>query len=246
VVSGDRQFILESRKLEILLAALLVRVGYVVSVDQLIAELWGEEPPLRADAGLYVFMSRLRKFLVCAGDPERAIATKAPGYQFRRGTAEFDFELLQEEMSLGRERLRQGSAQEACAALESALALHRGPVVTGPQGSPILRTFAVWAEESRLECHEMLIEAKLALGQHREVVGLLYRLIAEHPLREAFYQNLMVALYRSGRQADALRVYQQAREAIVREIGVEPCRSLRELHQAVLLEDSAIDALVIA
>lgn len=244
VISDGREFTLKSPKMKILLAALLVRSNNVVSAGRLLMELWGENLPRRADAGLYVYISQLRKFLVGIGEPEGAIITRSPGYMLHPGPAELDFELFQDTMRRGREQFKAGSAAEAICTLESALLLHRGSVLSGLQGGPIITSFAVWVEESRLECLEMLVEAYLLLDRPREVVGMLYSLIAEHPLREAFYRLLMIALYRSGRQADALRLYRQAREIIVREIGLEPCRSLRELQQAILLDDRTIDARV--
>jgi DNA-binding SARP family transcriptional activator len=242
VISGDGEFRLSARKMEILLVTLLIRTDQVVSAGQLLTELWDEDPPRRADAGLHVYISQLRKFLAGIRQSKDVIMTRSPGYLLRLGPDELDLRLFHDAMRLGREQLKAGSAAEASGTLESALALYRGPVLGGIQSGPIVASFAAWIEESRLECLEMLIEANLALNRHREVVSTLYSLIAEHPLREAFYQLLMLALYRSGRQADALRVYHRARDIIVHELGLEPCRSLRELHQAILLEDSEIDA----
>jgi SARP family transcriptional regulator, regulator of embCAB operon len=242
VVAGYEEYSLSARKMEILLATLLIRTNQVVSAGQLLNELWGEEQPRRAAAGLHVYISQLRKFLGGIRDFDGAIVTRSPGYLLQLGSDELDLHGFQEAMSDGRARLKAGAAADAAAALETALSLHRGPVVGGIEGGPIVASFAAWIEESRLECLEMLAEADLALSRHREVVSMLISLVTEHPLREAFYQLLMLALYRSGRQADALRVYQRARDVIVGELGLEPCRSLRELHQAILLEDSDIDA----
>jgi DNA-binding SARP family transcriptional activator len=106
--------------------------------------------------------------------------------------------------------------------------LRNGPIVDG---------FVTWMMESRMECLEMLADAHLRVGRHRELVGRLYSLTAENPLREAFYRQLMLALYRSERQADALKVYQSARATLNDELGLEPCKALRDLHQAILAED---------
>jgi DNA-binding SARP family transcriptional activator len=237
VVSDDGEFVLSAHKMELLLATLLIRADHIVSVDQLATELWDGDPPRRAAAGLHVYISQLRKFLVRAGEPVGTITTRPPGYVLYLGAGEFDLLRFQEAIRAGRLRLEAGSAAEAVAILQSALSLHRGPVLGGMPGGPIVTSFAAWVEESRLECLEWLIEASLALNRHREVVSMLYPLIAEYPLRETFHHFLMLALYRSGRQAEALRVYQRAREIIVDELGLEPSRSLRELHQAILLDE---------
>src|SRR5262249_40959488 len=99
------------------------------------------------------------------------------------------------------------------------------------------RGFATRLNEARLECTEMLVDAQLQLGCHRDLVGMLYTLTTEHPLREAFYRQLMLALYRSERRADALKVYQAARNTLIDELGLEPCTPLRELHTAILQAD---------
>ncbi|WP_324607853.1 AfsR/SARP family transcriptional regulator [Streptomyces sp. NRRL F-5123] len=232
---------MSARKMEILLATLLIRAGQLMSADQLLTELWGEDPPRRADAGLYVYISQLRKFLGSITESNSTIVTKSPGYVLHLGSDELDLHAFQNSARLGREQLKSGTAGEAAKTLESALALIRGSVLGGLQGGPVTTSFATWFEEARLECLEMQMEAHLALDRHREVVSPLYSLIAEHPLREAFYQFLMIALYRSGRQADAIRVYKRARDIIVDELGLEPCRSLRDLHQAILVADGDVD-----
>jgi SARP family transcriptional regulator, regulator of embCAB operon len=241
VISSGGEYTLNSRKMEMLLAALLVRADQIVPANQLLMELWEENLPRRAAAGLHVYVSQLRKFLSSVGAAEGTIVTLAPGYLLKMGTSEFDLQGFQEGIRLGRARLKEGATLCAVDTLQSALALYRGPVLGDSPGGPILASLATWVEESRLECLEMLAEASIAASRHREVVSLLYGLIAEHPLREAYYQLLMVALYRSGRRADALHVYQRACDVIVGELGLEPCFPLRELHQAILLEKDDID-----
>jgi DNA-binding SARP family transcriptional activator len=237
VVSGGREFELRSPKMQILLATLLVRYDQVVPANRLLDELWGDDLPRRADASLYVYISQLRKFIANIGREESNILTKPPGYMLRTGSAEFDFKEFETLMNQGRELLRDGHPQEAAAILSGAIELHRGPVLGGLQGGPTVTNFSILVEESRLECLEILIETNFALGRHREMIGLLYSLTAENPLREVFYQLLMIALHRCGRNADALRAYHRARTLIVEELGVDPGRPLRETHQVILVDD---------
>jgi DNA-binding SARP family transcriptional activator len=241
IVSIDGSHTLTARKTETLLAALLIRCGQVVAASQLVAELWGEEPPRRAAAGLHVYVSQLRKFLAGIEGTHTVIETGSSGYTLHPGADEVDVHLFQDAMRRSRHQLRAGCAGQAARTLDDALALFGGPTPAGIHGGPIVSGFELWIEESRLECLEMQIRAHFSLNRHREMIGTLYSLIAQYPLREAFYHLLMLGLYRTGRQADALRVYQRARDVIVGELGLEPCRSLRELHQAILVEDSDAD-----
>ncbi|MCO5974049.1 AfsR/SARP family transcriptional regulator [Actinoallomurus soli] len=238
IVSGGREFELRSHKMQVLLATLLVRYDQVVPADRLLGELWGQDPPRRADASLYVYISQLRKFISSVERAESKILTKSPGYMLSIGAAELDFERFYDLLSKGRELYADGHPQEAAAVLSEAIELHRGPVLGGLPCGPTVTNFATLVEELRLECLEILIEANLALGRHREMIGLLYSLTAEHPLREVFYELLMTALHRCGRSADALRTYHHARTLIVEELGVDPGRPLRELHQTILTDDA--------
>ncbi|MGF1428108.1 AfsR/SARP family transcriptional regulator [Kitasatospora sp. LaBMicrA B282] len=237
LVRDGEEFLLSAAKLELLLCTLLARTDQTVASHQLLDELWPDHPPRRAEASLHVYVSQLRKFLAGLGDGEQPIVTRSPGYMLRLGPDRLDLQDFQETLAGGREPLTKGHPKEAGLAFEAALALGRGPVLGGLGGGPILAGLTTRFEESRLECLELMIEAKLRQNRHREVVGLLYSLITEHPLREAFYQFLMVALHRSDRQADALLVYQRARRTMIDEVGVEPCRALRDLHEAILLEN---------
>jgi SARP family transcriptional regulator, regulator of embCAB operon len=228
-------------KVEVLFATLLIRANQVVPADQLLTELWDGDLPKRACAGLYVYVSQLRKFLVHVGKVRNPIQTRAPGYLLSVEPGELDLAEFQSAVYKGRRLLESGNSAQAAQALEGALGLWRGTAFGGLRGGPLLRGFTTWLEEARLECSELLVKALLAQGRYQEAVSRLYSLVAENPLRETFYQLLMLALYRSSRPADALRVYQQARTLIIDEIGLEPCRALRDLHQAILLEDTALD-----
>src|SRR5262249_16033889 len=131
---------------------------------------------------------------------------------------------------------------EAAVCLEGAISLWQGAPFGGLCGGPIVGGFTTWLDEARLQCIEHLMSAYIAEGRNWEVVSQIYPPIHEYPLRETFYQLLMLALYRSGRKADALRVYQQARTVLVGEIGMEPCRPMRDLYQAILGEHESLQA----
>lgn len=232
---------MRARKIEILLAVLLIRADHLVTTDQLRNEIWGERAPRRADAGLHVYISQLRKFLSRPGRSESAIATWSSGYMLRIGSDEFDLHSFQQLVAEGRDYARKGLLEEALACLEQALSLWRGQVLDDVRVGPILEGFMTWLTELRMECIETLIDSQLELGRHREIIGRLYSLTSEHPLREAFYRQLMLALYRSDRQADALKVYMSARTTLRDELGLEPCRALRDLHRAILIADGELD-----
>ncbi|MDT0439255.1 MULTISPECIES: AfsR/SARP family transcriptional regulator [Streptomyces] len=244
VVVGDEQALLESRKLEILLAVLLIRADHVVNCRSLMTELWDAEPPTRAAAGIHVNISRLRKFLKQRKWAGGQIITRSPGYMLQLGSDEVDARTFDKMVNSGREQLRRQEYAAASTVLRSALGLwHGSSPFGGLQGGPILAGYSRRMEESRLECLEMMIEAELALGRHRELVSELYALTTEHPLQETFYRQLMLALYRSDRQADALSTFHSARHVINANLGLEPCQALRDLHHAILVEDRRLDPL---
>ncbi|MCK9900245.1 AfsR/SARP family transcriptional regulator [Frankia sp. Cpl3] len=242
-VSNRREsHLLSAPKMEITLAVLLVGAGRITTRDTLVRELWGERPPRRAANVIQVYISRLRKFLAAAGaDPARAIVTKPTGYLLWLDGASYDVVEFQEAMRDGRAHRAAGRYEAALAAAELALSLVRGSVVESEARGPVLTAFAVWAEEELLAALELSVEARTMLGQHREVISLLGRLITQYPLRESLYSQLMLVLYRSGRRAEALAVYRDARRVLRAELGLEPCRSLRRLHQAILTSDRLLD-----
>ncbi|HET8659298.1 MAG TPA: AfsR/SARP family transcriptional regulator [Micromonosporaceae bacterium] len=241
VVDGATVSTVSARKIEILLAVLLIRSGQVVGTTQLMTEIWGEHPPRRATAGLHVYVSQLRKFLSRPGSAGSPIVTTPPGYLLQLGSDELDVQVFQHLVDQGRSEQRAGCIEEACASFGAALNLWRGPALGDLRDGPLVNGFAGWAEQARLECTEKLVDGGLMLGRHRELASYLYTLTIEYPLREVFYQQLMLALYRSGCLADALKVYQSARAVLMDELGLEPCRSLRDLQRAILLGDPALE-----
>jgi DNA-binding SARP family transcriptional activator len=240
-VDGETASFVGPRKVAILFALLLARSDQVVSTDQLISETWGGRPPRRANAAVHVYVSQLRKFLAGAGGDADPIVTRPPGYMLRTGSDVLDVHEFQRAVQQGRTAGRRGQHEEAVRHFETALDMWRGPVLGELRDIAAVNAFATWLEELRLECLELLVESLLELGRHREIVGRLYNLTTEHPLREAFYRQLMVALYRSERRADALSVYQKVRQELHAELGLEPCRALREVHRAVLTADPQLD-----
>ncbi|WP_150254510.1 AfsR/SARP family transcriptional regulator [Nocardiopsis deserti] len=236
--NGDTE--IKARKIETLLTVFLIRANQVVSIDELILEMWGEHPPKRATAGLHVYISQLRKLLRQPGDKTRRIITRAPGYTLEIDDDQIDYLDLQRHVDEGRRLSRDGHHRDAVRSFETALDTWRGNVPHESSKGPILDGFVAWTDEIRLEAMEMLVESRLALGEHRELIAQLRRLVAEHPFREAFYHQLMLALYRADRQAEALRVYHTARAMLNRELGLEPCRSLRDLQRGILSEDAEL------
>lgn len=234
VTSASGSWSLGARKVEIVLAALLIRADRVVAANELMTELWGEQLPRRAAAGVHVYISDLRKFLGGPAKPDCPVITRAPGYLLAMGSDELDCHLFLRLVNKGRGYARELRDSEASACFEEGLALWRGPVISDLGHGPIISGFMTWLAEERLECMEMLMDSKLRLGCHRELVGQLYSLVAECPLHEAFYRQLMLALYRSDRQADALAVYRSARRVLRDELGLEPCHALQHVQRAIL------------
>lgn len=243
IIHGGRMFTLRAQKAEVLLAALLVRANQIVPNGVLVRELWEDDPPRRASDGLYVYVCQLRKFLADVSGGRKPIQTRSPGYSLQLEDGDLDLHQFQSAVLAGRRRLERQDWNAAAAAFDRALSLWRDAPFGGLPGGPIVAGFALWLEEARLECLELRMTALVKAGRHREAVNELFSLIAEHPLHEAFYQLLMLALYRSNRQADAVRVYRRARNLIVAEIGLEPGRAMRDLHQAILVADDSLDTM---
>jgi DNA-binding SARP family transcriptional activator/tetratricopeptide (TPR) repeat protein len=225
VLDEGRPLELGGAKQRALIALLLLNANRIVSRDRLIDALWEEEPTATAQKALQVYVSQLRKLV-----GKDRLQTRPPGYLLR---------VEPEEIDLGRFQLLQKEGR-----LQEALSLWRGP----PLSEFAYRRFAQ-AEIARLEelglaVLEERIDRDLAEGRHAALVGELEALVQEHPLRERMRGQLMLALYRSGRQADALASYQEARRALVEELGIEPGKPLRELHQAILRQDPSLEVAV--
>lgn len=241
IVNGRSSVMIGAPKMETILAALLIRSDQVVSIDQLVTEVWGETPPHRATAALYVYISQLRKLL--SPDSEKMIIeTRAPGYVIRSADTDIDFHGFMRLVGDGRTHFRADRYDQAGRYFEQALQLWRGPALCDLREGPIINGFGSWVDEVRLETIEMLNETDLALGRHRELVSRLYALAREHPFHETFYRQLMLALYRSERRADALRVYQNARKVLHSELGIEPGPPLQRLQRDILDPSARVTA----
>jgi eukaryotic-like serine/threonine-protein kinase len=229
-----------------LLAVFLLHRGETLSTDRLIDELWGERPPATAAKSVQVYVSRLRKaFAEENGDAAAgAIVTREHGYELILDPERLDAHRFERLVAEGRSDLAAGRPAPAASALEDALSLWRGPPLADLAYEPFAQQETARLDELRVEALETLIEAKLALGAHAEVVGQLRTLIGEHPFREGLRAQLMLALYRCDRQADALQAYQDARLTLVEELGIEPSERLRELEQAILAQDPALHMVV--
>ena len=238
---------LGGQKRRALLALLLLHANEVVSSDRLIEELWGEEPPQSAATALHGHVSRLRKLLGGAdGTPEQLLVTRPPGYVLQLQADQLDlhrFERLRDEARAARSR---GDLAGASARLRDALSLWRGPPLADLAYERFAQVEGGRLEELRLATVEERVEVDLALGRHADLASELERLVAERPLREGFRTQLMLALYRSGRQAEALQVYQQGRRVLLEELGIDPSQRLRALEQAILRQDESLELPLVA
>jgi DNA-binding SARP family transcriptional activator/class 3 adenylate cyclase len=243
----ERPLRLGSIKHRMLLAKLLLHPNQVVSTEELIVAVWGEEPPPTVKQSLQNHVAALRKAIEAGNDagPPRTLVTRDPGYLLRVDPERLDLHRFQRLDREGREALASGDPALAADLLRRALALWRGPALADVAASadsawPEL----VGVEELQVASTEARIEAELALGRHHELVAELEALVRRHPLREHLHGQLMLALYRSGRQADALAAYRAARRVLVDELGIEPSVGLQRLEQAILAQDPALDLLV--
>ncbi|HEY6423374.1 MAG TPA: AfsR/SARP family transcriptional regulator [Pseudonocardiaceae bacterium] len=239
-VAGPRSCLPSAAKKKVLLATLLARANQVVPTGQLIEEIWGPAKPRTAKAALQVYVAQLRQELDAPGQAG-AIRTEEDGYLVQVGAEEFDLYRFEQLSGFGRNHLHNGRYTEASVVLSAALGLWRGPALHGVVSGPLLGIFATRLDEMRLAAREMCLESDLHLGRHRDVVSELFTVVAEHPLQEAFCRQLMLALYRSERQAEALQAYRRTRDLLNRELGVEPGRALRRLQQAILTADRSLD-----
>jgi predicted ATPase/DNA-binding SARP family transcriptional activator len=220
-----------------LLALLLVNRGRVVSAEQLVDGIWGERPPASAVQSLQVYVHGLRRSL----GSER-IETSGRGYRVVVAEEELDLARFERALERGRAALEAGRADDAADELRQALAVWRGPPLADLPEETRRAAEAERLEELRLTALELRYDAELACGRHDAVVGELEALTAEHPYRERFLQQRVLALYRCGRQADALEVYRDARRALSEELGLEPSPALQELERAILRQEPSLAA----
>jgi YVTN family beta-propeller protein len=217
------------------LVLLLLNANRVVASERMIELLWGERPPATAATALHGHISSLRKVL----GPD-VIATRPPGYVLETGIGELDLERFERLRAEGRDALERGDPGGAAERLRAALELWRGEALSDIGFEPFVQAEAARLEGLRLDAVQDRIEADLTTGHGTELVGELERLVAAEPLRERFRAQLMLALYRSGRQAEALDAYRRARQTLVSQLGIEPGPELRDLERRILAHDPTL------
>ena len=235
-LDGGTQLALGGRKPRALLARLLIDANRTVPVKRLVDDLWGEDVPGSAVKMVQIYVSQLRKVL-----PAGLLRTQAPGYVVLVEPEAVDLGRFDRLRSEGRTALEAGDAAAATALLADALALWRGPALA-EFSEPFARVEGAHLEEVRLACLEDRIEADLAGGRHADVTGELEALAARHPLRERLHRQLIVALYRAGRQAEALAAYERFRRTLDDKLGIEPSAALKRLQGRILNQDPTLDA----
>lgn len=226
-----------------LLALLLFHAGQLVTKDLAIEELWGGNPPRSAAQTLQTYVLHIRRTLRPAARPSRQIIiTRDQGYTCDLGDAVVDINNFHQEVRSGRSAVAAGDDRRASARFHSALHLWRGRILEDIRTGPLLSRYALSLEESRLVSIEELVDAELRLGRHQQALGALSALAAAHPTHENLHARLMLALYRSGRQAQALKAFESLRGTLHEELGIDPSQTVTRLHRAILALDPEIDA----
>jgi predicted ATPase/DNA-binding SARP family transcriptional activator len=221
-----------------LLARLLLAAGQVVSAERLADDLWAGEPPPHSMATLRVYVSRLRRSL---GPAAGALVTQPPGYRLQIQAGQLDASRFEHLVTAARREFDDGNVEAAAAGLRTALDLWRGPALSDVADFAFAQADVARLEEARLAALEDRVEADLACGRHASLTGELDGLAAAHPLRERLCGQRMTALYRCGRQADALRVYRELRTRLADELGIDPNPRLHRLHEAILRQEPDLD-----
>ncbi len=239
VVDG-RSVDLGGPQLRCVLARLAVAPGRTVSVGALAAELWGAFPPADAHRTVRTYVSRLRTALRCAAGAEGLLVTRPPGYQLRVDPTVVDAVRFERLAASGRQALAAQQPQLAVQRLTTALGLWRGDAFAEFDRHPAIAAEATRLERTRMSAIEARIEAALVMGLDAQVAVELEGLVRAHPTREVLWGQLMTALYRSGRQAEALSAFQLARAVLIEDHGVEPSPGLVEIHRQILRHDTAL------
>jgi DNA-binding SARP family transcriptional activator len=244
---GDRSAVPTAPKPRSVLSLLLLHANQTVPVPDLVNELWGDEPPASAMTTLQTYVLHLRKlFSTALSVPGSVVATSIlltvpGGYQFRGETAEFDLRRYQQLAADGRRALAAGQNVAAADLLLQAQQLWRGPVLADVNAGPQLQPQIKRLREARLATMEQGIEARLRLGHHQDMLSELAGLTVQYPLHENLHAQFMVALHRSGRRQEALGTFQQLRTTMIEQLGLEPCKRLHLLQQAVLADDPTLE-----
>ncbi|WP_281170357.1 AfsR/SARP family transcriptional regulator [Amycolatopsis nigrescens] len=226
------------RRQPVVLAVLALEANRAVGVDQLIDSVWDSKPPPTARAQIQVCISNLRKLLKETGSSGR-ILTRPPGYLLAIAGDNLDYERFQELLALAHSYEGDGRLVDALIALRQALDLWRGPALADVESENVRRAAIIW-DDRRLAAEIDRVRVELALGRHAELVADVQKLVGENPLREELCGYLMVALYRSGRQAEVLAVFRRTCDALIDDLGIEPSAELRDLARAMLNHDQRL------
>jgi DNA-binding SARP family transcriptional activator len=237
-VDGERALSLGGARQRAVLALLLLHSNEALSRDVIIDELWGETPPATAAKVLQNCISALRKELPGGTETLRTVGN---AYALRRSPEELDRDRFEHALAKGRAALAEGESEQAAEQLRAALAMWRGAPLSDFAYERFAQDEIVRLEELHVAAVEDRIDADLACGRAEELVPELEALVARQPLRERLRKQLMLALYRTGRQAEALAAYRDARQTLLGELGIEPTRALQELQKAILAQDPALD-----
>jgi DNA-binding SARP family transcriptional activator len=244
VVVDRRPIELGRRKQRALLGILLVDADRVVALDRLVDELWDGQPPSQAIASLQAYVSNLRRLLEpgrARGASPTVLVSQPPGYRLAVAGDDVDARVFETLVTEGHQLLDVGRHADAAAVLTQGLALWRGPLLADFPDAPFAQAERARLEELRLSALEDRISADLALGRHAALVAEVEHLVSCHPFRERLHAQHILALYRSGRQADALRTYQNARRTLQEELGIDPNPTLQKLHDEVLRQSPELD-----
>lgn len=234
VVGPGGPALITAERQRIVLAVLLLEPNRIVPMGRLVDAVWGVSPPPTARAQIQICVSIVRASMAKAGLPD-VIQTRSPGYFVEVGDDELDLHVFERAASAGRTAAEAGRFEEAASAFETALGLWRGSSCFGGGiASTVLQAPAARLDEQRLTVVEQWVDARLALGLHQQLVARLIDLVMQNPLREHLRAQLMVALSRSGRQAEALEVYRRGRRELIDELGIEPGEELRRLQDSIL------------
>lgn len=231
------------------LALLLLRSNHVVSTDALIEELWGEDPPRSAVTTTQTYIYQLRKALDeddSAPSDDDMLLTKPPGYLLRVQDGQIDTDTFQQLTGEGSTLLEEGQPDQAIRPLREGLELWRGPALADIACGRLLEASAVHLEELRLRATELRVQANMELGRHRALIPELRSLVATYPLNEWMHGQLIQALNGSGRRADALRAYQDLRNVLSDELGLDPAPELQRLQQEMLSAGAGPTPLTVA
>ncbi|SDO61305.1 DNA-binding transcriptional activator of the SARP family [Lentzea jiangxiensis] len=237
VIGSKEQMPTPPRRQRTVLTALLLEANRVVGMEQLIYLVWEHSPPSTARAQIQICVSALRREFTRAG-VDAQIETRQPGYLLRVAADKIDISLFERRVAAADLAVRQGRLEDAATILRAALSLWRGPALNGAGAT--LQSKAIRLEEKRLAALENCVEAELSLGRHHALIGELHSVVTENPLRERLRGQLMVALYRAGRQPEALEVYRAGRDLFIERLGLEPSDQLRRLERAILTDDEVL------